>query len=149
MEERELKELVSLFEQSSLQVMEIEKKDDSLRIRMEKGGAAAAVSDVMQAVPEAAAAAPAAADGGSAEDSGFEKVTAPLVGTFYEAPAPGAAPFTVLGQKVEKGQTLCLIEAMKMMNELKSPADGIIRRIGSENGQLVEFGQVLFEVEPC
>ena len=167
MEERELKQLVSLFEQSSLQVMEIEKKDDALRIRMEKGFAEAGSRQGTSLTSLALAPAPAKSDGLSnhveslvrecpadIEETAVceiavpcETVTAPLVGTFYEAPAPGEPAFAAVGQRVEKGQTLCLIEAMKMMNELKSPVSGVVRSVGSQNGQMVEFGQVLFEIE--
>ena len=155
MEERELKELVSLFEQSSLQVMEIEKKEGALRIRMEKGGAqeaapaaqAAQTAPALQAAGSASAPAPSLQKPEAGLSPNWEKVTAPLVGTFYAAPSPDEPPFVQVGQQVEKGQVLCLIEAMKMMNELKSPVSGTIRRICGENGALAEFGQVLFEIE--
>ncbi len=78
-----------------------------------------------------------------------EMVKAPLVGIFYEAPAPGEEPFVKEGQKVKKGDVLCVIEAMKMMNELKADVDGTVKRVNVKNGDAVEFGQVLFEVERC
>ena len=85
----------------------------------------------------------------TAPGAGDEAVTAPVVGVFYSASTPGAAPFIQVGDRVQKGQTLCIVEAMKMMNELKAPLSGIVRRILAENGAMVEFGQVLYEVEPC
>lgn len=89
----------------------------------------------------------AAADG--AGEANTEMVKAPLVGIFYEAPAPGEEPFVKEGQKVKKGDVLCVIEAMKMMNELKADVDGTVKKVDVKNGDAVEFGQVLFEVERC
>lgn len=82
-------------------------------------------------------------------EANTEMVKAPLVGIFYEAPAPGEEPFVKEGQKVKKGDVLCVIEAMKMMNELKADVDGTVKKVDVKNGDAVEFGQVLFEVERC
>ena len=76
-------------------------------------------------------------------------VKSPIVGVFYAAPSPEDEPYVMEGDQVEEGQVLCLVEAMKMMNELKSPVNGIVRKINGVNGEMVEFDQVLFEVEPC
>jgi len=76
------------------------------------------------------------------------RVEAPMVGTFYRAPQPGAAPFVEEGDPVAAGQTLCILEAMKLMNEVKTDVEGIVRAIHVENAQPVEFGQLLFELEP-
>lgn len=76
-------------------------------------------------------------------------VKSPIVGVFYAAPSPEDEPYVREGDQVEEGQVLCLVEAMKMMNELKSPVNGIVRKINGVNGEMVEFDQVLFEVEPC
>ena len=81
-------------------------------------------------------------------DSGIIRVEAPMVGTFYRAPEPGAAPFVEEGDPVEPGQTLCILEAMKLMNEVKAEVEGVIRAIHAQNAQPVEFGQLLFELEP-
>ncbi len=81
--------------------------------------------------------------------AGGDAVKAPLVGVFYAASAPDAPAFAPKGTQVKKGQTLCLIEAMKMMNELTSPCDGIVTRVLATDGDVVSFGQVLFEVTPC
>ena len=83
------------------------------------------------------------------ETDGVVRVEAPMVGTFYRAPSPGAPPFVEEGAVVSSGQTLCILEAMKLLNEIKTDLDGIVRRINVENGQPVEFGQVLFEIEPA
>jgi acetyl-CoA carboxylase biotin carboxyl carrier protein len=90
-----------------------------------------------------------AQNSGGQADAALVQVKAPIVGVFYAAPAPGEAPFVTAGSRVEKGQVLCLLEAMKMMNELKSPADGILRTVRGIDGELAEYDQVLFEVEPC
>lgn len=82
-------------------------------------------------------------------ESSWVEVKAPLVGVFYAAPSPEAPPFVQVGDRVEQGQVLCLVEAMKMMNQLKSPVSGVVRSIGGVDGELAEYGQVLFEVEPC
>src|SRR5205823_1417597 len=83
-----------------------------------------------------------------ASSNGLIRVEAPMVGTFYRAPQPGAPPFVEEGQPVGAGQTLCILEAMKLMNEVKADVDGIVRSILVENAEPVEFGQVLFELEP-
>ena len=86
---------------------------------------------------------------GEPASDGLVRVEAPMVGTFYRAASPGAPPFVEEGAAVASGQTLCILEAMKLMNEIKADLDGIVRRINVENGQPVEFGQVLFEIEPA
>lgn len=83
----------------------------------------------------------------SAVVSNLHEVKSPLVGTFYAAPKPDAPPFVEVGSKVRKGQTLCLVEAMKNFNEIESDVDGIVREICVKNGELVEFGKVLFRIE--
>jgi acetyl-CoA carboxylase biotin carboxyl carrier protein len=93
---------------------------------------------------ETTAAAPAAPP----VDRGVIRVEAPMVGTFYRSSAPGEAPFVLEGDAVGTGQTLCILEAMKLMNEVKAEQEGIVRRIHAENGQPVEYGQLLFELEP-
>ena len=76
------------------------------------------------------------------------RVESPMVGTFYRAPTPGAAPFVTEGDPVEAGQTLCILEAMKLMNEVKADVEGIVRAIHAQNAEPVEYGQLLFELEP-
>lgn len=105
------------------------------------GNAAAPAASAPETVKENAPAAGA--------DDNLEPVKAPLVGTFYAAPSPDADPFVQEGQKVSKGETLCILEAMKMMNELTAPYDLIVRRILGVNGEMAEYNQVLFEVEKC
>ena len=105
------------------------------------GNAAASAASAPETVKETAPAAVA--------DDNLEPVKAPLVGTFYAAPSPDADPFVQEGQKVSKGETLCILEAMKMMNELTAPYDLVVRRILGVNGEMAEYNQVLFEVEKC
>lgn len=141
MENREIYDLMDRFEQSSLGVMELEQ--DGTRIYFEKEKTVTAVKGnpeecqqhSQEQVPE--------------KLSGYTDVKAPLVGVFYTRPAPDAEPYVKAGDRVEKGQVLCLIEAMKMMNELKSPVSGEIVSVKGENGKAVEFDQVLFEVKEC
>ena len=157
MEEKVYFDLMNRFEASSLTKLEVE--EDGFRIRMEKGAVPAPgviASGVAPAAAETtpvgiAPAMPTSVPAQAVPESpaGCTPVKAPLVGIFYSAPAPDDAPYVELGGRVEKGQILCLIEAMKMMNALRSPVDGVIRAIHGTNGQLAEYGEVLFEVEPC
>jgi acetyl-CoA carboxylase biotin carboxyl carrier protein len=93
--------------------------------------------------------APAAAEAGPPPVApGVVRIEAPMVGTFYRAPQPGAPPFVEEGDTVANGQTLCILEAMKLMNEIKAEHDAIVRSIKAQNAQPVEYGQLLFELEP-
>jgi len=100
------------------------------------------------AAPEPAAAKSAAPSSTEEDDSKFIKVTSPMVGTFYRSPAPNAKPYVEVGTRVEENTVLCIVEAMKLMNEIKAEVRGIIRRIIPENAQPVEYGQPLFLIEP-
>ena len=137
MTNQEIKELISCFENSSLQAMKLSTQE--FTIEMNRGGAAAPVSAVPAAAPAAPAPAPVAE--GSA-------VTAPLVGTFYAAPALEKPPFVQVGDKVKKGDTLCLIEAMKMMSEIPAPCDCVIEAVLKASGDLVSFGEPLLRYKP-
>lgn len=139
MEQKEIYDLIARFEGSSLTVMEI--KQDDFKIHLEKGGRETQQTSMPLQQAATLAAKPA--------QNSFEKVKAPLVGVFYAAGSPDEAPYATVGDRVSKGQVLCLVEAMKMMNELKSPVDGIVRSVSGVDGELVEYDQVLFEVEPC
>ena len=90
-----------------------------------------------------------AAPKGRSVQENIELIRSPIVGIFYKAPSPDEPEFAAIGDRISKGQTLCIIEAMKVMNELKSPCDGILRAVNGINGQLAEYDQVLFEVEKC
>ncbi len=91
---------------------------------------------------------PALAPSAAAASANFKKVTAPIIGVFYGAPSPGAEPFVEVGDRVEVGQVLCILEAMKLMNEITSDFAGIVRRILPENGALVSLGEEMFWIEP-
>ena len=135
MTNQEIYDLIACFERSSLQTLRLSRQDFS--IELSRGGAAAAAPAAPAAMPAPAAApAPREADG--------EAITAPLVGTFYAAPAPDQPPFVKVGDRVKKGQTVCLIEAMKMMSEVPAPCDCVIEEILKANGELVAFGEPLF-----
>jgi acetyl-CoA carboxylase biotin carboxyl carrier protein len=85
---------------------------------------------------------------GEESDNGCHKILAPLVGTFYQAPAPDVPPFVEIGDHIDDGDVVCIVEAMKSMNEIQSDVKGVVKEICVENAQMVEFGQVLFKVEP-
>lgn len=145
--------LIDRFEASSLTRLEIE--EEAYRIHMEKGSADKAGADERPGIGGRSDSDRSASDGKDenekpeSPESSWVEVKAPLVGVFYAAPSPEAPPFVQVGDQVEQGQVLCLVEAMKMMNQLKSPVSGVVRGIGGVDGELAEYGQVLFEVEPC
>lgn len=140
MTNQEIKELISCFENSSLQAMKLSTQE--FTIEMNRGGGSVPASAAPGAAPAPAAPVSAPAAEGSA-------VTAPLVGTFYAAPAPEKPPFVQAGDKVKKGDTLCLIEAMKMMSEIPAPCDCVIEAVLKTSGDLVSFGEPLLRYKPC
>ena len=140
MTDSELFELMDRFERSSLQTLKLSRPGFSLELGRGAAGTAA--------IP-AAPAAPAAASAPAKEDAADRTVDAPLVGTFYAAPAPDQPPFITPGARVSKGQTLCLIEAMKMMNEVLAPCDCVIDAVLKTDGELVAFGDPLLRYTPC
>ncbi len=162
MDIRKIKKLIELLEESGVAEIEIREGEESVRIaRQAPAGsgahaphAAPAVSYSQAAAPTSASARSAAAQA-SVEASapapvaaeGEQMVTAPMVGTFYAAPSPGAKPFVDIGDEVQQGQVLCTIEAMKMMNQIESEFTGRVRAILVKNGEPVEFGQPLFIIE--
>ena len=148
MEDTKLYELIDRFEGSSLTLLHLEEGD--LKIRLERALTPGALPASAGSAVSSASAAPTACSPSTAcspASAASAQVKAPLVGVFYAAPKPEEPPFVQVGQEVREGQVLCLVEAMKMMNELTSPVDGIVRAIHGRNGELVEFDQVLFEIE--
>ena len=135
MTNQEIFELMARFDQSGITSFKLTTKD----VTLELGKGAAAPAAPSPVLPTAPAAAPAAAP---AQPEG-PCITAPLVGTFYAASAPDAKPFVKVGDKVKKGQTVCLMEAMKMMNEVQAPCDCVIEAVLQEDGALVSFGDPL------
>jgi acetyl-CoA carboxylase biotin carboxyl carrier protein len=159
MDIRKIKKLIELLEESGIAEIEIKEGEEALRIsRMPTGGIAAtqlAQMPMPMALPTAPiAAAPIQAAAVQAAPAPAAKakpnehvITAPMVGTFYGAPSPGAKPFIEIGDEIKVGQVLCIIEAMKMMNQIESDKAGRVTSIMARNGDPVEFGQPLFVVE--
>jgi acetyl-CoA carboxylase biotin carboxyl carrier protein len=142
-----VKELLALLDNSSATTIEIRKGFTTYRVSREAHQAAPSMP-MPHFVPAAPGtpAAPAAAPAPAAPR--LIEVKSPMVGTFYRAPEPGAEPYAKVGSRISAGQTLCIIEAMKIMNELEAEVSGTIREVLVEDAQPVEFGQVLFRVEP-
>jgi len=149
MDIRKVKKLIELLETSGIAEIEISEGEESVRIsRYPQGGAP--VAHGYYAPPPIAEAPRAAAEEAQADapdPPGGHEVTAPMVGTYYSSASPGAKPFVEIGTTVEAGDTLCIIEAMKMMNQIEADVSGKIVRILVENGNPVEFGQTLFIID--
>jgi acetyl-CoA carboxylase biotin carboxyl carrier protein len=142
----QLKSLLETLEKGD--VSEFEYEDEKVKLRLALGKKAAPVVQVAPSVVTAAAAAPAAAAKASDDsDPSVVFITSPFVGTFYRAPSPDVSNFVEVGSQVKPGQALCIIEAMKLMNEIESEATGVIVDVLVENGKSVEFGQKLFKLK--
>jgi acetyl-CoA carboxylase biotin carboxyl carrier protein len=159
----QIKELIELVAKRRLQGLEIERSGFRLKVE----GQPQAQPAVQAAPAEGASAPPPPIAGGissimpadataiaeaapqpAAADEGAHVVTSPIVGTFYRAPSPDADPFVEVGGRVKKGQILCIIEAMKLMNEIESDADGVVAQVYPQNAQAVEYGEPLFAIRP-
>lgn len=153
MDLRKLKTLIDLVSESGVAELEITEGDDRVRIVNRNGAAPVQVHQpvtVAQPMPvpvPAPEAAPAPAPAPAAPQQTGTPLASPMVGTFYRAPSPGADPFVKAGDTVKKGQVVCIIEAMKLLNEVEADMDGTIKEVCVENGQPVEFGQPLFIIE--
>jgi acetyl-CoA carboxylase biotin carboxyl carrier protein len=152
MDIRKIKKLIELLEESGLAEIEITEGEESVRIARVTHSAPvvtqyAAPAPVAAASPAPAAAPPATAAASAPAARDENLVTAPMVGTFYASPAPGAKSFVEVGQEVRVGQVLCIIEAMKMMNQIESERAGRVVAVLAKNGEPVEFGQPLFAIE--
>lgn len=157
MDLRKLKTLIDLVSESNISELEITEADGKVRIVKSDGQPVVAAMPMMQAAPQmvaqpaapaapaAAAPAPVAAPAPAAETGHIVK--SPMVGTFYRASSPNAKPFAEVGQQVKEGDAICIIEAMKIMNEIEADKSGTIVKILAENGQPVEFGQSLIVIE--
>jgi acetyl-CoA carboxylase biotin carboxyl carrier protein len=148
----QIKELIELVGRNRLQGFELERSGFRLKIDGQQAAAAPnAGGATLPAVAPAPAAAPSLAEPAArvaeAIPAGAHILTSPIVGTFYWAPAPDADPFVEVGSRVKKGQVLCIIEAMKLMNEIESDVDGVIVEIFPQNAQAVEFGEPLFAIQ--
>ncbi|MFC3873396.1 acetyl-CoA carboxylase biotin carboxyl carrier protein [Neisseria musculi] len=151
MDLRKLKKLIDLVEESGIAEIEVTEGEEKVRITRSTAQQAvyAAPVPVHHAAPAAApapaAAAPAAQAPAARDLSAAQK--SPMVGTFYRAPSPSSPPFVEVGQSVKAGETLCIIEAMKLMNEIEAEKSGVVKEILVENGQPVEYGEPLFIIE--
>ncbi len=146
---KEIKEIITLMNENGLGEIEVER--EGMKLKLKKAAleaqvvASAPVRYAVESIPapKAAAAAPAAVVAKNTKD-----IKSPMVGTFYRSASPEAAPFVEIGQTVEIGQVVCIVEAMKLMNEIKSEVRGKVVEVAVQNAEPVEFGQVLFAVEP-
>jgi len=152
MDIRKVKKLIELLEESGVAEIEIHEGEESVRISRYSSNAPLAVQAAAPpAVPAPAAAAapvaPVAEQPAEISVPAGHTVDSPMVGTFYRAPTPGAKPFVEVGQQVSEGDTLCIIEAMKMLNQIEADKSGIIQAILVDNAEPVEYGQVLFVID--
>jgi acetyl-CoA carboxylase biotin carboxyl carrier protein len=143
---KEIKDILELIKGSDVSELEIVRGDSSLRLR--RGAAPEARPAAPAPAPAAPRAeeAPAAPKDAAKPKPAYKEVVSPIVGTFYRAPAPDAAPFVEVGQRVSKGQVLCIVEAMKIMNQIESDTTGTVVAILVENAQPVAYGQALFHI---
>ena len=151
MDLRKLKTLIELVETSGIAELEIQEGEERVRITRAHGGAAPQAAGAPMTQLVAAAGAPAAAgpNGGTQAEAAAAEghvVKSPMVGTFYRSATPGSKPFVEVGDTVAEGATLCIVEAMKLMNEIEADKAGVVKAILTENGQPVEFGQPLFVI---
>ena len=149
MDIRKVKKLIELLDESGIAEIEITEGEESVRISRYSPNALAAPVAMAAPAPlavAAPAAAPAPVPAKEPEEDGFE-VAAPMVGTFYASASPGAAPYVQVGDRVNEGDTLCIIEAMKMMNQIEAEVSGVIKSIRVQNGEPVEYGQTLVVID--
>jgi acetyl-CoA carboxylase biotin carboxyl carrier protein len=153
MDIRKVKKLIELLDESGIAEIEITEGEESVRISRYSQSAPVAAhvaTPVATPAPPAPSPAPAAAAPAEVapepEEDGYE-VSSPMVGTYYASSSPGAAPYVQVGDRVNEGDTLCIIEAMKMMNQIESDVSGMIKSIRIQNGEPVEFGQTLFVID--
>jgi acetyl-CoA carboxylase biotin carboxyl carrier protein len=144
--QREIRRLADLLRDYGLTEVEVEREGVRVRLRREPGALAAPSAGSVASAP--AAASPAVSAASAASEAHLLTIEAPMVGTFYRAPSPDAQPFVRDGDRVKKGQVVCIIEAMKLMNEIESKVAGRVVKVLVENTQPVEYGQPLFLLEP-
>jgi acetyl-CoA carboxylase biotin carboxyl carrier protein len=142
-----IRAIIEALERTDITKFEYQDDEERLVIRRGRGAVTATVTPIAATPAPVAAVAPAPAEKVEAEKKPGHIVTSPFVGTFYRAPSPESPPYVDIGQMVQKGQTLCIVEAMKLMNEIEAEVSGRIAEIFVENGEPVEFGQPLFRIE--
>lgn len=149
---RKLKELVKLMVENDLTELDLQDKEETVALRRGQPGSVLANQPVIHApapsAPVAAAPAPSADQSADAGDDGLIAIESPMVGTFYSSPNPDSDPFVKVGDSVSADSVVCLVEAMKVFNEIKAEANGTIAKCLVESGQAVEFGQKLFLIKP-
>ena len=154
MDLKDIKAIIDLMKKNSITEFELEEKDSKLRLKRGlNGGSPAVQTEETLAYPvlpvaAPAASAPAAAPAAAPANSGELPIKSPMIGTFYRSPSPESASYVDIGSEVGPETVVCIIEAMKVMNEIKAETRGVITQILSENGKPVEFGQPLFKVRP-
>ena len=141
---KEIRKIVELMNEHELSYFHLE--EEGVNLKLKKGADIVQVAQAAMPAAAPVAAAPVAGDAAPAAPAGDE-ITAPMVGTFYEASSPEAGPFISIGDTISEGQTLCIIEAMKVMNEIKSETSGTIIAIVAKDGEPVQFGDALFRVQ--
>jgi len=149
MDLRKLKKLIDLVQESGISELEVTEGEEKVRIAKHYGTVAAAPQQYYAAPPPVAAGAPVASSVNLDDEDDIPEghiVKSPMVGTFYRSPSPGADAFVQIGQTVKQGETLCIIEAMKLLNEIESDASGVVKAILVENGEPVEFGEPLYVI---
>jgi len=149
MDIRKVKKLIELLEESDIAEIEIHEGEESVRISRHGSMVmpAAMPQAPIAAAPPAAAAAPAATTAEASGEIEGHAVRSPMVGTFYRSPSPGSKPFVEVGQQVSAGDTLCIIEAMKILNQIESDKSGTVKQILVENGEPVEYNEPLFIID--
>jgi len=152
MTNQEIKELLQIFDESGVAEMEVQRGENRLRLRrapaVHELTAHSAPSAAHTHAPASAPAPAAAAPKGSGPDPSHTLIKSPIVGTYYDAPSPDAGPFVKVGDSVEPGQVLCIIESMKLMNEIEAEIAGTLVHKLVENGRPVEYGEALFAIRP-
>ena len=146
---KEIKDMINLMNENGLTELEIEKEGVRIKLRKGSGGYEKAI-EYMSGPPShgAASASPAAQAAAEVKKSNTIEIKSPMVGTFYAAPAPDQPAYATMGKKIKEGDVLCIVEAMKLMNEIKSEVRGKVAQVVVENAEPVEFGQTLFVVDP-
>lgn len=150
---KEIKEIIALMNENNLNEIEIEREGLKLKLKKSAGGELVMSAPTHYAVeslpaPKASPVAVPAASGAADVSKSNKDIKSPMVGTFYRAPSPEAEPFVEVGQTVEVGQVVCIVEAMKLMNEIKSEVRGKVTEVAVQNAEPVEFGQTLFVIDP-
>ncbi len=142
---KELKEIIAVFEQADISELDLERQ--GVKIRLKKMVEPMQTVQTVQFQPQGIPPAAVPPGGGEESEEKTIRIKSPVVGTFYRAPAPDASPFVEEGDEIHEGQVICIIEAMKLMNEIKSEINGTVKKVLVENGQAVEFDQPIFVIQ--